>query len=131
MACSDNVIRAGLTPKFKDVETLCSVLIYEGGRMKVEKSKEEEGIIFYNTPVEEFVVRMIDLTQNKTVKYNSLGPSILIVTEGNGVAKGTKNSLDISSGNAYFISHSESISISSNSDRTLIFIASLNPSFYK
>ena len=28
MACSDNVVRAGLTPKFKDVETLCKMLTY-------------------------------------------------------------------------------------------------------
>jgi mannose-6-phosphate isomerase len=31
MACSDNVVRAGLTPKFKDIETLCSMLHYEPG----------------------------------------------------------------------------------------------------
>nr|QIA50420.1 mannose-6-phosphate isomerase [Semibalanus balanoides] len=29
MACSDNVVRAGLTPKFKDVATLVSMLTYE------------------------------------------------------------------------------------------------------
>ena len=29
MALSDNVIRAGLTPKFKDVQTLCSMLDYK------------------------------------------------------------------------------------------------------
>ena len=28
MALSDNVVRAGLTPKFKDVDTLCSMLHY-------------------------------------------------------------------------------------------------------
>ena len=28
MACSDNVVRAGLTPKFKDVATLCDMLTY-------------------------------------------------------------------------------------------------------
>ena len=28
MALSDNVIRAALTPKFKDVDTLCSSLHY-------------------------------------------------------------------------------------------------------
>ncbi len=28
MACSDNVVRAGLTPKFKDVPTLCDMLTY-------------------------------------------------------------------------------------------------------
>ena len=29
MACSDNVVRAGLTPKLIDVPTLCEMLIYE------------------------------------------------------------------------------------------------------
>ena len=29
MACSDNVVRAGLTPKFMDVPTLCQMLNYE------------------------------------------------------------------------------------------------------
>lgn len=28
MACSDNVVRAGLTPKFKDVGLLCRMLTY-------------------------------------------------------------------------------------------------------
>ncbi len=28
MACSDNVVRAGLTPKPKDVPTLCAMLTY-------------------------------------------------------------------------------------------------------
>lgn len=30
MACSDNVVRAGLTPKFIDTETLIEMLNYEG-----------------------------------------------------------------------------------------------------
>lgn len=29
MATSDNVVRAGLTPKYKDVQTLCSMLAYK------------------------------------------------------------------------------------------------------
>ena len=28
MACSDNVVRAGLTPKFRDKDTLCEMLTY-------------------------------------------------------------------------------------------------------
>ncbi|KAH8043573.1 mannose-6-phosphate isomerase [Aureococcus anophagefferens] len=31
MACSDNVVRAGLTPKFKDVDVLCDMLSYGMG----------------------------------------------------------------------------------------------------
>jgi mannose-6-phosphate isomerase len=37
MACSDNVVRAGLTPKFKDVSVLCDMLDY--GMRTVEQSK--------------------------------------------------------------------------------------------
>ena len=29
MATSDNVVRAGLTPKYRDVQTLCSMLTYK------------------------------------------------------------------------------------------------------
>lgn len=29
MATSDNVVRAGLTPKFRDVQTLCAMLTYK------------------------------------------------------------------------------------------------------
>ena len=29
MATSDNVVRAGLTPKYKDVDVLCAMLTYE------------------------------------------------------------------------------------------------------
>ena len=31
MACSDNVVRAGLTPKFKDVDNLVNMLTYSQG----------------------------------------------------------------------------------------------------
>lgn len=33
MATSDNVVRAGLTPKERDVQTLCSMLTYKQVRM--------------------------------------------------------------------------------------------------
>jgi len=36
MAASDNVVRAGFTPKFKDVETLVSMLEYKPGKPQVQ-----------------------------------------------------------------------------------------------
>ena len=35
MATSDNVVRAGLTPKLRDVETLCGMLTYAQERPPV------------------------------------------------------------------------------------------------
>ena len=42
MACSDNVIRAGLTPKKKDVEKLKEILSKESWLMLEEEAKAEE-----------------------------------------------------------------------------------------
>merc|ERR1712038_333673 len=36
MACSDNVVRAGLTPKFKDVPNLVSMLTYSMGGPSID-----------------------------------------------------------------------------------------------
>merc|ERR1712159_910679 len=36
MACSDNVIRSGLTPKFKDIDLLCECLTYTTGVAPVQ-----------------------------------------------------------------------------------------------
>jgi len=35
MACSDNVVRAGFTSKFKDVDTLINMLTYETQRIDI------------------------------------------------------------------------------------------------
>lgn len=64
MACSDNVVRAGLTPKYQDVETLVSMLEYN---MVPAESRNFEGFkmdnytILYNPPVLDFAVDMIEV----------------------------------------------------------------------
>jgi mannose-6-phosphate isomerase class I len=42
MALSDNVVRAGLTPKFKDVRTLCDMLHYRS--VTDQHSKEVDSV---------------------------------------------------------------------------------------
>ena len=66
MACSDNVVRAGLTPKFKDIPTLCSMLNYIGKSAEENKfssvvdSKDPFSIIF-NPPVPDFTLAKIEV----------------------------------------------------------------------
>lgn len=72
MACSDNVVRAGLTPKFIDVPTLIEMLIYE--------SQAVDNIIFnpitedaftkiWRPPVKDFAVAEIRvISDNMNVK---------------------------------------------------------------
>jgi len=59
MALSDNVVRAGLTPKFKDVELLLSMIRYEDDLLPelVNDGHEiEPGIYLYDPPVRDFKV---------------------------------------------------------------------------
>ena len=64
MACSDNTVRAGLTPKFRDVETLCDMLDYSPGSrednmFKCERDPSCPYSEVYNPPVPDFAVRKI------------------------------------------------------------------------
>ena len=61
MACSDNVVRAGLTPKFKDVRTLCDMLDYrprtcEDTKLASFTKPTDTFVQTYNPHVNEFVV---------------------------------------------------------------------------
>lgn len=63
MANSDNVIRAGLTPKFRDVSTLLEMTDFDEGRPKLIRpipKGPETGWRTYPAPVEEFRIDRFD-----------------------------------------------------------------------
>lgn len=62
MACSDNTIRAGLTPKFKDIETLCENLTYEMTPPPYfQPVIKSNGVTEYAPLVNEFAVQRINV----------------------------------------------------------------------
>ncbi|XP_058063970.1 probable mannose-6-phosphate isomerase [Anopheles bellator] len=91
MACSDNVVRAGLTPKFKDVETLLRLVSYEGGPPETmlyrARLLDEHRLPYTRTfvpPVPDFAVSEIKLPAGAR-QYTLDNPptgSILLVTNG-------------------------------------------------
>lgn len=63
MSLSDNVVRAGLTPKFKDVETLLEMMTYRDDRLETlvsEGTHIGKSLVKYDPPVEDFVVYELD-----------------------------------------------------------------------
>ena len=61
MANSDNVVRAGLTPKFVDVENLAKITQYELKPLPILSGIDNGlGGLFYQTPVEEFEVHFFN-----------------------------------------------------------------------
>lgn len=66
MACSDNVVRAGLTPKYKDVETLCEMLEYKPSTasdniFQPHKDTSDPYVTIYDPPVKDFSVMKIQV----------------------------------------------------------------------
>lgn len=80
MANSDNVVRAGLTPKFKDIKTLTEMLVVDSQKSEVKLIKNEDRII-YKTTAEEFEVSKLNLSNQIKVNDNS-EMFILIILSG-------------------------------------------------
>ncbi|NWF89639.1 MAG: mannose-6-phosphate isomerase, class I [Ignavibacteriaceae bacterium] len=83
MSNSDNVIRAGLTPKFKDINNLLKVLTYDLALPQILKGSKKGHSIVYKTNAEEFEIQIITLNKKELKFENQIGPRILLVVEGN------------------------------------------------
>nr|CAD2184682.1 unnamed protein product [Meloidogyne enterolobii] len=122
MALSDNTIRAGLTPKFKDVQTLCENLTYKmSGPPIFESKKLENGIVEYSPPVEEFVVHKLD--QNVSILQSIQAASIMIIISGKALLILEKENLkeEIVKGDILFIPQLFEAKIDEKSEDFLAF----------
>lgn len=86
MATSDNVIRAGLTPKFRDTGVLCESLTYNTGLPEVLKGEAiHDHVRAYRPPFEEFEIQRIEVPAGETVTIpTNQGPLLLLVHAGSG-----------------------------------------------
>jgi mannose-6-phosphate isomerase len=99
MASSDNVVRAGFTPKFKDVQTLTTMLTYDHNPPETQKMdpvdypyvtlnaaaySANSSSLLYDPPIEEFAVVRTELKKGKATFEGIEGPSLIICTQGGG-----------------------------------------------
>lgn len=89
MTCSDNVIRGGLTPKFKDVETLVTSLDYTCSKpVLLDPCFSPEGFPTWSPGDVPFAVTEYIVNKGSSCVINGKkgkGPSIALVIEGSGV----------------------------------------------
>lgn len=117
MAASDNVVRSGFTPKFKDVPTLVEMLTYDTAPMAEQKMKPEPfspsqggDAKLFDPPIEEFAV--VQQTTESKAKIAALtGPSIFVVTEGSGQVTAEGTALKYTAGCVYFVSAGTALEI--------------------
>ncbi|PKS05815.1 hypothetical protein jhhlp_007644 [Lomentospora prolificans] len=140
MASSDNVIRAGFTPKYKDVNTLVNTLTYNFAPIEEQKMKPTDypyatlnrtgyssssSVTLYDPPIDEFAVVRTTLNGDgaKATFEAIQGPSIVICTKGKGkIAVGPKVE-DIEEGYVYFVGATAELVLESRSDEFVTFKA--------
>jgi len=133
MACSDNVVRAGCTPKFKDVPTLVDMLTYETGGAKKQlfpsaPHPEEPRVSVYNPPVPDFTVAGAKVEpMTSMVLPAEQGPSIVLIQGGAGAvqykAGGEDKALDIVAGHVLFVAAQEAVTIAASKEAVQLYRA--------
>lgn len=119
MACSDNVVRAGLTPKPKDVDTLIKMLSYKCSMPEITSGKKIDGFCtLYVPPVEDFAIEMIDIKPGQEyILKDVISPSILLTLHGSGeLTQGEVQTLPVSFGKAAFMSANTTATIIAHAD---------------
>lgn len=130
MATSDNVVRAGLTPKLRDVPTLIDMLTYEAGPAEAQllqpsKFHSDDQNLLYDPPIDEFSVLRTRLDKGKQTKHVPIdGPSIAVVTQGAATVTfaGGKDELKVLKGDVFFVGAGAGLTIDAKED-TEIFRA--------
>lgn len=118
MACSDNVVRAGLTPKFVDVDTLCSMLTYECEKPSVLHGEDVNGVRVYKPPVNAFCLFKYEFKGASKYSVKSVeGDSIAIVMEGSALAVDDSGvSVELVKGSVLFIAKDENVNFNCASE---------------
>ena len=140
MASSDNVIRAGFTPKFQDVNTLTEILTYDHNPpeqqllqpvdypyVKLDRKAYSSGSesLLYDPPIEEFsVVRTVLKDTGAKATFEGIaGPSIVICTNGRGKISVGPKTEEVKEGYVYFVGATAELVLESTDEEFVTFRA--------
>lgn len=101
MANSDNVVRAGLTPKYKDIDTLLEMMEYNKERPQIIAPASDKKI--YKTDAVEFELVLERLAANQYVNYVSNSIRIGIVLDGRLSIRFNYSTYNFKKGDAFLI----------------------------
>ena len=136
MAASDNVVRAGFTPKFKDVKNLTEMLTYSYAPIEAQKMKpvayskgsnskaDKPTSLLYDPPIDEFAVVRTGLGEGQKETFEGVqGPSIVIFTEGGGKITVGPKTLEAREGLVFFVGATAEVVIEAAEKGTVAFRA--------
>ena len=104
MACSDNVVRGGLTPKYVDIPELLKIVDCREVEPKIIPSAPQDARIFtYATPAKDFALQNIQYECGETHHLKAQSASILLVINGQLNLRSEMTALSLKQGEAAFI----------------------------
>lgn len=108
MANSDNVLRAGLTPKYIDIPELVANVkfVAKPASTLLTQPEKHDGVLDFPIPVEDFAFALYDLSVQETV-IGQRSASILFCVEGEAVLRQGNQRLVLKPGESAFVSYAE------------------------
>lgn len=112
MANSDNVLRAGLTPKHINVPELLRTIDFAAAALVPLQSDETRpGELVYPVPVSDFALSRIDLPERASLELDCTGPSLVLCVAGRlRVAVGGED-IELTPGGSLFASAGDPITV--------------------
>ena len=130
MATSDNVLRAGLTPKARDVPALLRSLTYTSGLPDIHRvfpSPLSTTTKIYDAPVPEFSVLATDLAAGASETQRAFtGPSLGLVTAGGGTVKWETGEIGLKEGSVFFVGADTEVTLVAGSSASLVVHRAFN-----
>ena len=103
MACSDNVIRGGLTPKHVDIEQLLKIIDCSEIVPQIIAPAPKNQVYTYPTPIADFALSNMPYAKNTEISDRTLNGSILLVMAGEISLEVAQQKLTLKQGQAAFI----------------------------
>jgi len=103
MACSDNVIRGGLTPKHVDIEQLLKIIDCSEIVPQIIAPAPKNQVYTYPTPIADFALSNMPYAKNTEISDRTLNGTILLVIVGEITLEAAQQKLTLKQGQAAFI----------------------------
>ena len=103
MACSDNVIRGGLTPKHVDIEQLLKIIDCSEIVPQIIAPAPKNQVYTYPTPIADFALSNMPYAKNTEISDRTLNGTILLVMAGEITLEAAQQKLTLKQGQAAFI----------------------------
>ena len=114
MACSDNVIRGGLTPKYVDIVELLKIVdCREVTPQIISAAPQNQSEFTYKTPVNDFALAQIRVEPQQHTELNLQSAGILLVMQGELKIQEKSAALTLKQGESAFITADSNVEIMS------------------